>query len=233
MKKNLENMLKIYKENKLQKTLKDLEIPICPLFAEGYHKCDIKKAIKYARKFNFFYNIISNKEIIISKKEICLGKKKMEYIDGNIVISYHSIQEYKRINKIYEKIKFLESVPKMIFKNNLIYQEYKTGIPLYKGKPNKNHKNLLIKFIKGLNSLGFAHRDLHCKNIIISEKNLWVIDWDFVTWQNVNILKCYDITGYGLESPHLTYNTSIFKKFNIVSIPSVAEILNIKLSDFF
>ena len=230
-------MLKICKQQKLKKLLEKLKIPINNNFdfsKMGYFNVDdTKAAIKYAREKNIFYNALNNKEIILSNKEISLGKSEITFKNDIVKIEYYSNQEYQKIEKIYEKIKHLKAVPKLIFDEKFLYQEYIEGNKLLDSKPKNTHKNLLIEFIKDINKLGFAHRDMHCKNILISEKNLSVIDWDFVTWQECDLLNAYDITGHGLPSPHLTYNTHIFKRYEKINIPSVADILGIKLSNFF
>lgn len=199
----------------------------------GYFKSkNINEIKNFAIKNKLNFNLLNKEEIILSKKEICLGKKETIFEKNKNKIFYHSEQELEKLKNIYKKISHLESIPEMIFENNFCLQEYCKGIVLLKSEPKPLHKEILINFLKDLNHLGFAHRDLHCKNIIISKKKLYVIDWDFVTEQRCDIMDHYDLTGKGLESPHETNNTHIFKDFPKIKIPSVAQILNISLKDF-
>lgn len=228
-------MLKISRKNSLFGTLKKLDIPINDIFGDqfGYFKSHVSNVVEFANRNSLFINKLNDGEIIISDKEVCLGKKEIFFESGCVKIKYHSNQEFLKLKSIYEEIKFVDCVPIMSFDENIVTQKYYYGTTLHKAKVNKKHKYALIDFIRCMNLLGYAHRDLHCKNIIISADNLIVVDWDFVTEQRCDLLDSYDLVGYGLPSPHLTYNTNIFKRYPKIGVRSVADILCITKKDFF
>ncbi len=199
----------------------------------GYHSNNIPAVKEYAKQQNLFSNLLSDNEIIISKIPIWLGKKDITYQNGIYTISYHSRDEWRHLKKTYNIIKHMSAVPKMTFPNKkeILATEFE-GEELLKSKPRHVHKVKFMNFLEEMNHLGYAHRDLHCKNILISEDELIVIDWDFVIEQKCDILHSYDLTGRGLSSPHRTDQCHIFKSFPKLGAPSVAELLNITWEDF-
>jgi hypothetical protein len=225
--------------NALLDTLKILNININKSFDKKhlgyYNSSNIEDIQKHSKKINLFTNKLSKNEIIVSNKEIRLGKEKQLYKNGKCITTYHSMDEYNYIKKSYKNIKSIDSVPEMEFiPPKTIVRDIIKGTTLLNNKNNLNelYKHKLIRFIKEMNIKGYAHRDLHCKNIIVNKHELFVIDWDFIIEQKCDILKSYDLTGKGMTSPHLTYNCNIFKSFPIMNIPSVSNILNISLEEF-
>ncbi len=199
-------------------------------FPFGYHK---NIQLNSSNKYKFFINQISENEIIISDKPLMLGRERCYIENGYQVRTYYSLDDWIDIKSAYQNIKEIKAVPKMIFpKDKVIFQKIIRGETLLNSKVLEIHKKKLIEFIKKMNQFGYAHRDLHCKNIIVSSDDVFVIDWDFVTKQSCDLLFSYDLTGNGLPSPHLTNNCHIFKSFPIIGVPSVADLLNIKLEDF-
>lgn len=207
----------------------------------GYHcSDDVLKIRERAAGLNLFVNTISPTEIVVSRSPVWLGKNRFVNLGDNYLRSYFSLDEWNNLKRIYQHIKHIEVVPDMSFpKEKIVLIKKFEGEELLTAKVSELHKVKFLNFLKEMNSLGFVHRDLHCKNIIISTDSLCVVDWDFVTEQKCDILNSYDLTGQGLPSPHLTDRCHIFKSFpllgpaiSIDSAPSVAELLNITRDDF-
>ena len=223
-----------FKNYTLFETLQLLNIKINTYFNEfsplGYHE---NALLCFYDKKNFFTNKLSENEIIISDYPLMLGREKIRIKNGYQIRTYYSIDDWLNIKESYQKLKEIKSVPEMIFlKEKIILQKIIKGDILLNSRNKEVHKKKIIQFIKKMNQLGYAHRDLHCKNIIISKDDIFIIDWDFVIKQSCDIFHSYDLTGTGLPSPHLTNNCNIFKSFPKIGIPSVADILNISLKDF-
>ncbi len=200
----------------------------------GYHQSnDIYSIDHYAKSLSLKTNKLSENEIIVSKKEVSLGKANNVLQKDCFIRTYYSIEEWQHIKQIYKIIQHLPSVPKMTFpEEKVIKLEFIEGTTLFETKNIfKTHRDKFLEFIYSMNQFGYVHRDLHCKNILVSNDNIFIIDWDFVTEQACELTKSYDITGSGLPSPHLTQRCHIFKSFPNLRIPSVADILHFTMND--
>lgn len=175
-------------------------------------------------------NLLYCGKTVFSKDPVFFGKKSCRIGQEDVFKSFYSATEFERIRNLWVQIQNLEQVPKTIFFDGGKTQEKRIqGETLYeaRNKIKKIHKEQMVYFLKQLRSISLSHRDLHAKNIIVSEKNLFVIDWDFLMEDE----NWYDINGRGL-SPHMTDNTCIFKSFPKQKVPSVADILKIQIGDF-
>lgn len=103
---------------------------------------------------------------------------------------------------------------------------YKSNLPK---KDKEVIKSQIIEFVVQLNNIGWAHRDLHTKNILWNGENIVVIDWEFVCRNPVPLEVCYDLTGKGLESPLNSQYMNVFSS-NRASIKSMFPA--IKLHNF-
>tara|TARA_Y100000034_G_C6905697_1_gene420168 strand:+ start:3091 stop:4644 length:1554 start_codon:yes stop_codon:yes gene_type:complete len=161
-----------------------------------------------------------------------LGKRDFHRRSDFNVRTYHSVEEWEMLKRIYNNIKHMAAVPKMLFpEKSVVLIENIEGEQLKSAKVSDVHKLKFLEFLWEMNRLGYIHRDLHCENVIISGNEIFVIDWDFVTEQRCNILDSYDLTGRGF-SPHLTDNCHIFKSFPQLNARSVTNLLGIELEDF-
>lgn len=231
-------MLKL-NDSYLLKLLNLLDIQIKENFDEAnpfgyYQNNDVESLSSYATNNNLFFNVLSENEIILSKEQVCLGRRSFELKDGIYTRYYYSITEWENLKQTYEIIKSIPGIPTMSFPKDrtMMMPELPNSKQLYQASVSELHRNIFLSFLYEMNNLGYVHRDLHCKNIIVSEKELIVIDWDFVTKQVCKIKDSYDLTGYGLTSPHKTNNSHIFKSYPNMNIPSVAEKLGINWKDF-
>ncbi len=200
----------------------------------GYHHDKNVLEIKeQAEQQNLFTNFISDDEIIVSSNPIWLGKEYIDHQNDFYTITYHSKDEWNNLKRIYDVIKQTPAVPEMTFSKEkvVVVKEFKGEELLKFNKVSSIHKIKFVNFLKEMNRLGYAHRDLHCKNIILSQHDLKVIDWDFVIEERCDIINSYDLTGTGLPSPHQTNRCHIFKSFPNLNAPSVAELLNITMED--
>lgn len=230
-------MLRIAEPLALMKVLHLLSVPINVAFDEqapgGYYDAALaRRAEEYARQNGLFVNHIGPDRVVIWEREIRLGKESIRRDGGNILVKYHSIDDWTELRNSYDALKTLAAVPSMSFDEpKLVVQRYVPGTTLYSSEVLPMYKHLLIQFLHGMNRLGLAHRDLHCKNILVDGTGLWVIDWDFVAANRCSLRDAYDVTGRGLVSPHLTRNTHIFKNWPHINVASVATILGIRMED--
>jgi acetyltransferase-like isoleucine patch superfamily enzyme/2-polyprenyl-3-methyl-5-hydroxy-6-metoxy-1,4-benzoquinol methylase len=60
-------------------------------------------------------------------------------------------------------------------------------------------------------SEGYAHCDIHSKNIFVLSEGVKIIDYESITQfsEQISFLNSYDITGRGMESPFLTTNMGL------------------------
>ena len=174
-------------------------------------------------------NRLSSTQIIVSDEEVSLGKKRYVIKNDVYEIEYYSEQEWSRIKSAYGHIKDVPAVPEMRFTEcRIIHMPVLPNcVHLCQAEITPVHTSKFVAFMKGMNDAGFAHRDLHCKNVIASETDLFVVDWDFVISQKCPLDICYDVTGTGLTSPHKTNHCHIFKSFPNLGVSSVAKILGI------
>lgn len=194
----------------------------------GYYFGDVEGIVQHATKIGLCVNRLSENQVIVSVKPVTLGKCKRY---GRYFYQYYSTQEWLGIKLLYEKIKSVPCVPSMTFLDgNVIYTPDLNGVPLANATPTSRHKDLFLEFMRGMNATGCVHRDLHSQNIIVSEDDLWVLDWDFLTEQKCVLSRSYDVTGSG-DSPHQTNNCHIFRSLPDLGIRSVAECLGITFSD--
>lgn len=72
---------------------------------------------------------------------------------------------------------------------------------------------------------GYAHCDLHAKNIFVTENGIKIIDFESMQPQShVDFFDSYDLTGKGLASPFLTGNMNILNSSYIFSIGNIFKI---------
>lgn len=127
------------------------------------------------------------------------------------VYKYLNKDLYNKIKEIYSKIKDIEYVQEMKFKDGLIISPlYNT--PIYKNSFSSSEKkiikNQLIDFLKKINSKKVCHKDLHVKNALFhNREKLIIIDWEFIDYDD----GFYDINGLGY-SPLRTGNMNVFSK---------------------
>jgi hypothetical protein len=229
-------MIKVGREERLVKLLADkLAIPINPKNTVlGYHSRNLLDVEIVAKAANYFINRLSEQELIVARQEVRLGKYLIQRRGDYWHKTYFSFDDWLTIKIHYNSLKCLAAVPPMTFPEELIVAiEHKEAVPLlYADQITKDHKKQFISFMKEMNEAGVAHRDLHAENVLINEKELFVIDWDFIAENKCSLLDCYDLTGKGLPSPLRTNNHTIFKPFPLVGVPSIAELLGITLADF-
>ncbi|WP_263706282.1 glycosyltransferase [Shouchella tritolerans] len=76
---------------------------------------------------------------------------------------------------------------------------------------------------------GFAHRDIHAKNIFFHHDRIKLIDYEFMIpypeGEMPSFINSYDITGKGLESPYNTKNMGFLGDYPL----SVSNVLHISL----
>lgn len=220
----------------LFKLLNRLGVIINDQFCEdsplGFHTGDVERINDYALERGLFVNRLAADKIIVAEQEVRLGKSSIIVQRSGNVIRYHSVADWGQIKSAYSDISHLDAVPTMAFPSEaVVVQEYIDGDILHCASVSSWHRAWLIGFLTGMNSVGYAHRDLHCKNIVVNEKSLHVVDWDFVARQRCPLEFSYDLTGRGMVSPHLTWNTNIFKSWPNLGVRSVADILDINIKD--
>ncbi len=89
---------------------------------------------------------------------------------------------------------------------------------------------MVLEVISDIYEAGYAHRDIHAKNIFYSNGGLVLIDFETLCSQSnkVDLFESYDITAQGLPSPHLTGHMC----FNHERLPySLKNILGVGLSE--
>ncbi len=79
----------------------------------------------------------------------------------------------------------------------------------------------ILSALLDIYSAGYAHRDIHAKNIyVLNNNNVKLIDFETVCEQSksVDFWNSYDITGEGLDSPYGTNNMAVFSKIEMESV---------------
>jgi hypothetical protein len=88
-----------------------------------------------------------------------------------------------------------------------------------------------VAMIHDIYRRGFAHRDIHARNLFYVDGQLKLIDFETMTAYPINrrpsFIQSYDITGHGLDSPFLTGNMGYASR-----IPySVSSVLGIEVAE--
>lgn len=106
----------------------------------------------------------------------------------------------------------------------------------YKGKKDKSLLGEILWCILDIYNEGFAHRDIHSKNIFVTNTGIKIIDFETIISQkkSIDFYESYDITGLGLKSPYQTQNMGVMNKleyslssiFNINSVDEIKALLN-------
>ncbi|MCC5913832.1 MAG: FkbM family methyltransferase [Balneolaceae bacterium] len=90
----------------------------------------------------------------------------------------------------------------------------------------------VLKVIKEIYTLGYAHRDLHAKNIFVIDGDPIVVDFETLCEQRNDhkdgFLSSYDINATGLESPYMT-SQMCYK--NEKFYYSLSNVLNVSIDD--
>jgi thiamine kinase-like enzyme len=149
-----------------------------------------------------------------------MNRHKLSFFSDHLLIDYKDSNylHYFNAQKIlYPKIQMCKFVPTMKFLDYQIYVSLK-GVSLDRLEnisiiDKEKIKNDIIEFVNYLYKVGIAHRDLWIKNICWDGKQIWVIDWEYITEHHPKLLnEHYDITGKGEISPEQTYNMNLFHK---------------------
>lgn len=156
---------------------------------------------------------------------------KMDYVDGKPVSQcisndFNKTKEYigKMVDLQIQISKSYVQVP-ISFKDRLRNNIQRTD------KLEETKKNNLIKLLAMLpNGNSLCHGDFHSNNVLVSNDNLWVIDWIDASYGPVETDVCRSFMIYLLYAPELaeiylsTYcnKTSIKKEDILVWLPIVA-----------
>lgn len=210
----------------------DVQLRFNPESPWGYYNTIEADVIETrCRELGLATNRLGDHEVIATSEPVWLGKETLKLVFGTYVTTLHSRQEWQNLRSAYEDLRALPAVPEMSFPEEcvVVVPEYVGYRTLHDAGSGDREK--FLDFLRGLNRLGYAHRDLHAKNVIVSGDDLKVVDWDFVTRQSCPLAGCYDVTGQGLPSPHRTNRCHVFKSFPALRVKSVAELLNFSSSD--
>lgn len=75
----------------------------------------------------------------------------------------------------------------------------------------ENIKRQIIYMVRYLNSKGLSHRDIHIRNLFYENKNIFLIDYEFLIDDTSELINSYDLNeNHMLESPLQTGNMNIF-----------------------
>lgn len=134
----------------------------------------------------------------------------------------------KIYNAILHKCKY---IPKMTFNNRVIEIPYSgRSLDLIKKKTidikdKRVIRDQLIDFVRFMYKEKIAHRDLWQKNICWDGKQIWIIDWEYVTSHEPNTIQDhYDLTGVGLASPEETSNMNVFHKHKFSMLNCISPV---------
>ena len=96
----------------------------------------------------------------------------------------------------------------------------------------ENIKRQIIYMVRYLNSKGLSHRDIHIKNLFYENKNVFLIDYEFLIDDTSELINSYDLNGeHTLESPLLSGNMNIFHTSKY-SVKSFLLPIEIDINDF-
>lgn len=146
------------------------------------------------------------------------------------------IHYFNNQKDLYSAIEGIKYVPETAFANKTITQK-NVGPVLSSIKLSIEEKSIvkqqLIELIHMLYKNKIAHRDLHIDNICWCEKQIYVIDWEYICLHNPNsILQHYDITGKGLDSPENSKHMNLLsKKKN--SLKNYLKPVTLSMEDFY
>jgi predicted Ser/Thr protein kinase len=121
--------------------------------------------------------------------------------NNTIVKIFRREKDYLFQKELYEKIKHIKYVPEMDYSTyNVCKRKYAKEVLSEMALNNQDkliYKTQIIDFIRQLNLVGISHGDLHSKNIVVEQGQIYVIDWEHATYQNEIFENCYDLTGNG------------------------------------
>lgn len=124
---------------------------------------------------------------------------------------------YQNIKILYKNIKDIKYVPNMTFndeKRVVRLPFVGPSLDTLKNitlKEKKEIKNQIIQFINMLYNVNVAHRDFHVKNICWDQRQIWIIDWEYIIEHSPSsLLDHYDLTGQGEISPEKSNRMNIF-----------------------
>lgn len=174
----------------------------------------------------------STSELIEKDGKLYIKKTFIDTIDSTSAFKTEAYA-YKRFQKYSWCPKLIEQGADYLI-TEYLPNEYR--LDQYKGKKDKSLLGEILWCILDIYNEGFAHRDIHSKNIFVTNTGIKIIDFETIIPQekSVDFYESYDITGLGLESPYQTQNMGIMNKleysfssiFNIKSVDEIKAVLN-------
>lgn len=107
------------------------------------------------------------------------------------------------------------------------------------GEEKKRVLDIIISAIYDVYQKGYAHRDIHCKNVLLNDSgDVKVIDWEFFAEreEGIDFMDSYDITGSGIKDGQIyagsvylfdnQFKFSIPRFFNMLDLAYVRSVIN-------
>ncbi|TCK93391.1 methyltransferase family protein [Natranaerovirga hydrolytica] len=156
-----------------------------------------------------------------------------------------SMDCYKKEKEAYMKFGEYSWFPQSIsYQDNFFIRNYYSeDTRLDKAVQKMNHEEKektagkILSIILDLYTLGYAHRDIHAKNIYYVDNHIKLIDYEtigkYTDNQKPSFIKSYDITGKGLESPLYTRYMCYLSKhplsiLNTLEVPLDSALIALK-----
>ena len=118
-----------------------------------------------------------------------------------------------------------------------VVYEIKDNYILYEYYP--HCLNIIIFAAYDIYQKGFAHRDIHCKNILLNNSgDVKIIDWEFLAEREdeIDFIDSYDVVGRGIKDGQVhagsvylfdkQYRFSVFRFFNTLDLDYIKNVIN-------
>jgi len=159
--------------------------------------------------------------------------------EDSCIVEYCNLNQYLKVKNLVRRLEGNPYVIEMKFVDPLTIITPIHGKSIWELRESlteedkKIIKKQVIDFIKTLREAGLAHMDLHAKNVCYHDKQIKVIDWEYVEIETYSLKKKFDLTG---EGPSLTsyagaMKMNIFSK-NKKSIKNVLLPIEFSMEDF-
>ena len=157
-------------------------------------------------------------------------------VGGGYITEYDSLEYFGIIKEKLELLGDCSFIPKIEYRSNgYKIRELRGRLDLIKDSlkyhEKLNIKNQIIDIIKYMNRKGIAHRDFHIRNLYYDNYTLYLLDYEYLTDNKVELVDSYDLTGVGLESPLESDHMNIFTNHSI-SVKSLLYPIPITIEDF-
>lgn len=217
------------------------------------HYNELVKNNKYGAINGKLYNWSSSKKIEKSGDVYTSWRANCElieisgkhYIKKNYINTVDGVNSFETELSALKRFQQYDWCPKLFDsgENYIIIEYFSNELRLdqYKGAKDINLLSNILWAMLDIYCEGYAHRDIHSKNIFVTNSGIKFIDFEsvFKNNQNSDFYESYDITGKGLPSPFQTNNMCFFssdenslsKLFKIKTKEELIAILETKFKD--